>query len=124
LDLALVAGDNSHMIERRSASPDRRREARAPLIAAVKEGVGSEVQLALAQDVAPTGIRLKCVPGAAPRTTVSMSFELPDGGDLVRVRGAVVFERAEGSYQMTGVRFEDLSPLDHARIVRYIGRAS
>jgi hypothetical protein len=124
LDLALVAGDNSHMIERRGVSPDRRREARAPLVAAVKQDVGSEVQLALAQDVATTGMRLKCVPGEAPRTTVSMSFELPDGGELVRVRGAVVFERADGSYQMAGVRFEDLSPLDHARIVRYIRGAS
>jgi hypothetical protein len=36
----------------------------------------------------------------------------------------VVFERADGSYQLTGVRFEDLSPLDHARIVRYIRRSS
>jgi hypothetical protein len=113
------------MLERRSESPDRRRETRAPLVAAVRQRVGAEVQLSLAQDVATTGIRLKRVPGPAlpPSTQVAMSFELPDGGDLVRVRGAVVFERAEGSYQMTGVRFEDLSPLDYARIVRYIDRA-
>jgi hypothetical protein len=111
------------MVERRSASPDRRREARAPLVASVRQRVGSEVQLSLAQDVATTGIRLKQVPGRTLRLCeqVSMAFELPDGGELVRVQGAVVFQRADD--QMTGVRFEDLSPLDHARIVRYIHRS-
>jgi hypothetical protein len=49
---------------------------------------------------------------------VSLSFALPDGGDLVRVQGAIVFERAANGYQTTGVRFLAMSPLDHARIVR------
>ena len=114
------------MFDRRSSPRDRRRAARAPLVTAVRQRIGGDLQLALAQDVGATGMCLKRVPGRAylPSTPVSMAFELPDGGDLVRVRGAVVFERAEGSYQMTGVRFEDLSPLDHARILRYIRRAA
>ena len=113
------------MIERRRLREERRQAARAPLVASVAQKVGGELQLALAQDVGPTGIKLKRVAGRTylPRTPVAMAFELPDGGELVRVRGAVVFERAEGAYQSTGVRFEDLSPLDHARIVRFILRA-
>src|SRR5262245_39998001 len=109
------------MFDRRSSPRDRRRAARAPLVAAVRQRIGSHVQLALAQDVGPTGIKLKRVPDRAylPSTPVSMAFELPDGGGLVRVRGAVVFERAEGAYQSTHVRFDDLSPLDYARILRY-----
>ncbi len=114
------------MVDRRRLPQERRRDRRAPLVAAVKQRVGAEVQLALAQDVGAHGIRLKRVAGPEylPRTTVAMAFELPDGGELVRVRGAVVFERAEGGYQSTGIRFEDLSPLDHARILRFIHRAS
>ena len=112
------------MVDRRRSAPERRRDVRAPLVASVKQHVDGELALALAQDVGAHGIRLKRVSGRAfsPRTRVSMVFELPDGGDLVRVRGAVVFERAEGAYRSTGVRFEDLSPLDHARIVRFIHR--
>jgi PilZ domain len=114
------------MFDRRSSPRDRRRAARAPLVAAVRQRIGSEVQLALAQDVGPTGMRLRRVRGRAylPSTPVSMAFELPDGGGVVRVRGEVVFERADGSYQMTGVRFQDLAPFDYARILRYIGRAA
>ena len=91
-------------------------------MAAVRQRIGSDVQLALAQDVGPTGMKLKRVPGRAylPSTPVSMAFELPDGGGVVRVRGEVVFERAEGAYQLTGVRFQDLAPFDYARILRYI----
>jgi hypothetical protein len=57
-----------------------------------------------------------------PPTTVSLAFELPDGGELVRVRGAVVFERAAGAYQTSGVRFDAVSPLDRARILRALRR--
>jgi RNase P/RNase MRP subunit p29 len=111
-------------MDRRRLAPERRRAARAPLVAAVSHRVGGELQLAQAEDVGENGMKLKRVAGRTylPRTPVTMAFELPDGGELVRVRGAVVFERAEGNYQSTGVRFEDLSPLDHARIVRFINR--
>ncbi len=108
------------MQDRRRAYVERRRGPRAPFVAAVRHKVGEEVQLALAQNLGPTGIELKRPPGRAylPRTPVSLAFELPDGGDVVRVQGAIVFERAAGGYQTTGVRFLALSPLDHARIMR------
>jgi hypothetical protein len=103
------------------ACVERRRGRRAPFVAAVRHKVGTDVQLALAQNLGPTGIELKRPAGITylPRTPVSLAFELPDGGDLVRVQGAVVFERAAGAgYQTCGVRFAQLSPLDHARILR------
>ena len=52
---------------------------------------------------------------------MSLAFELPDGGDLVQVQGAIVFERAASDgFQTSGVRFLALSPLDHARIQRLL----
>ncbi|MDB4969394.1 MAG: hypothetical protein JWN44_5083 [Myxococcales bacterium] len=108
------------MHDRRRAPVERRLGERAPFVAAVRQHVGAEVQLALSQNLGPTGIELKRPPGRSylPRTPVTLAFELPDGGDLVRVQGAVVFERAAGSYQTTGIRFLSLTPLDHARIIR------
>ncbi|HEY2744098.1 MAG TPA: PilZ domain-containing protein [Polyangia bacterium] len=100
---------------------ERRRGRRAPFVAAVKHKVGGDVQLALAQNLGPTGIELKRPAGRAymPRTPVTLAFELPDGGDVVRVQGAIVFERAASNgYQTTGVRFLAMTPLDHARIIR------
>ena len=108
------------MQERRRTPVDRRGGRRAPFVAAVRHRIGPEVELALAQNLGPTGIELKRPAGRAhlPRTPVSLAFELPDGGDVVRVQGAIVFERAAGSYNTTGVRFLQLSALDHARILR------
>jgi PilZ domain len=109
------------MQDRRKRGAERRRGRRAPFVAAVKHKVGGEVQLALAQNLGPTGIELKRPAGRAymPRTPVTLAFELPDGGDVVRVQGAIVFERAAGpGYQTTGVRFLAMTPLDHARIIR------
>jgi len=108
------------MDDRRKSPVERRAGRRAPFVAAVRHETGAEVQLALAQNIGPTGMELKRPGGGdcRPATPVSLAFELPDGGDLVRVQGAVVFERAAGPYQTSGVRFDALSPLDHARILR------
>lgn len=110
------------MHDRRRAPVERRRGRRAPFIAAVAQKVGASVELAQAQNLGATGIELKLPAGRAylPRTPVSLAFELPDGGDVVHVKGAIVFERAAGGYQTTGVRFVTLSPLDHARILRVL----
>jgi len=100
---------------------ERRRGRRAPFVAAVKHKVGADVQLALAQNLGPTGIELKRPAGKTymPRTPVTLAFELPDGGEVLRVQGAIVFERAAtAGYQTTGVRFLAMTPLDHARIIR------
>jgi hypothetical protein len=110
------------MLERRSAPVERRGARRVPFVTAVRHKVGFEVQLALAQDLGPDGLRLKRPAGRSylPRTPVSLTFALPDGGELINARGAIVFERAAGGYQTAGVRFTELAPLDHARILRLL----
>jgi hypothetical protein len=112
------------MVERRRlpVAGDRRRARRAPFVASVLKKAGGEVTLALAQDLGESGIQLRQVAGPTylPRTTVTLAFELPDGGELIRVRGAVVFERADGSWQTMGVRFEAISHGDRQRIARYL----
>jgi hypothetical protein len=111
------------MTERRRAPRDRRYERRAPLVAAVKQKLGAAVQLALAQNVGPTGMLLRCAPGQGflPSTPMAMAFEIPDGAGLVRVRAQVVWQRANGTLQ--GIQFQDLTPPDHARILRYLDGA-
>ena len=115
------------MQDRRQSRVERRVSRRSPFVAAVRHEVGADVELALAQNLGPTGMELKRPPGRtySPSTPVSLAFELPDGGDLVSVRGAVVFERGEShgpgaarEHRRCGVRFDSLSPLDHARILR------
>jgi hypothetical protein len=110
------------MLERRTAPLERRLARRIPFVAAVKHKVGRDVQLALSLDLGPDGLRLKRPAGVTylPRTPVSLTFALPDGGELVRARGVMVFERAQGGYAQCGVRFTELSPLDHERILRVL----
>ena len=115
------------MVDRRKSQSDRRLERRAPFIASVRHENGIETQLSLAQDLGLAGMQLRRVGGRAylPRTPIVLTFELPDGGDLLRVRGAVTFERADGRYHTTGVRFEGLTAHDRARIARFLdGRIS
>jgi hypothetical protein len=120
------------MLERRRAPLERRDGRRAPFVAAVRCTPGGPRplrpdeapadELALAQNLGPAGIELKLRPGPActPRTPLALAFALPDGGELVRARGTVVFERSAGDYQTCGVRFTQLSESDHARIVRVL----
>jgi hypothetical protein len=110
------------MHDRRFGASDRRRGRRRSFVASVKHCVGAETAVALAQDLGLEGMQLKRVRGRAylPRTPILLTFELPDGGELVRVRGAVASERAEGAYQRTGVRFERVRPLDRVRIARWL----
>jgi hypothetical protein len=111
------------MNDRRSTPLERRRARRAPFVAAVRHTVNGDVELALAQNLGPAGIELKRPSGVRaclPRTPVRLAFELPDGGDLVHVEGAIVFDRAAGVYQSCGVRFETVSHRDRARILRFL----
>jgi PilZ domain len=111
------------MTDRRRSTPERRERRRAPFVAAVK-AVGPELSLAQARNLGEEGMELRRATGRElePRTPLHLAFELPDGGGLVEVRGAVVFERAEagGRWQATGVRFRSLSAADRARIARFV----
>ena len=113
------------MTDRRVARLDRRAGRRAPFVAAVRTarpGQRDQVQLALARNLGEDGMELCRAPSGdwGARTRVALAFELPDGGEIVEVRGAVVFERAEGRWRSTGVRFEGISAVDRARIARYL----
>jgi hypothetical protein len=110
------------MNERRRTPAERRKSRRVSFVASVLKRVGRELSLALAQDLGESGMQLKRVSGQSysPQTAMHLQFELPDGGALIRVRGEVVFERAEGSWQTTGIRFENLSIGDRARIERFL----
>src|SRR5262249_23598511 len=112
------------MTERRRAVRDRRNQSRAPLVAAVKQKLGGQVQLALAQNLGRAGMLLRCAPGQSfnPTTPMAMAFELPDGAGLVCARAQVVWQRADGT--LRGIQFQNLSPFDQERIERYLDRAA
>lgn len=101
---------------------DRRNARRVPFVASVIKEVGTERRLALATNLGETGIALRRIPERDyPRhMRLDLTFELPDGGDLIRVRGFVVHERADGNYHATGVHFEHVSPGDQERITRFL----
>jgi hypothetical protein len=109
------------MQDRRRSSRERRAARRAPFVAAVRQSAGDALTLALAQDLGESGMKLRVAPPAfASEAPVALAFELPDGGELLHVEGAVVFERADGAYRETGIRFLSLSSRDRSRIARYL----
>jgi hypothetical protein len=112
------------MTDRRRVASERRSVRRAPFVASVRQRVGTETQLALAQNLGERGMELRRRPGRAyrPRTPIQLAFELPDGGDLVRVRAIVTFDRFDGCWQATGVRFVAMSDVDWKRIRDYVAR--
>jgi hypothetical protein len=117
----IIAG----MVERRSSPGERRTARRAPFVAAVRRDDQREIALALSQDLGVLGMKLRC-PHDEPAPlggAMTLSFELPDGGELLRVRGSVVFARVEGAYQTTGVRFHSLSSRDTRRILEFLAAA-
>src|SRR5690242_19148281 len=94
-------------IDRRRAA-DRRGAERIPFIASVREQIGQQVHLALAQNLGERGMKLWRPRGLArysTNTPVELCFALPDEDELVYASGVIVFERAEGAYQSTGIRF-------------------
>ena len=113
------------MTDRRQTPRERRTARRAPFVAAVRQHHGQEIGLALAQDLGESGMKLRCLPDSARPTSgaITLSFELPDGGELLSIEGAVVFARAEGAYQTTGVRFLSISSRDRSRIARFLDDA-
>lgn len=114
------------MTERRRAVSERRSVGRMPFVASVRQLVGSETQLALSQNLGERGMELRRRPGRAylPRTPMLLVFELPDGGDLIKVRAMVSFERFDGAWQATGVRFVAMSERDWQRIKAFVAGAA
>jgi hypothetical protein len=99
---------------------DRRTAPRVPFVAAVRHDDPGPMQLAIAEDLGPTGMRLRRVD--AERGPCRLAFDLSDGGALVEVDGEIVFDGPAGvrDHQRVGVRFLRVSSDDAARIARFV----
>ncbi len=99
-------------------SAERRGALRTPAVFAVKKSFAGSVSLCQAEDIGPSGIRIRrprgtTVPASAE---VSLSFSLPGSAEEIAARGVVVNDGAEGSFRRTGARFIALLP-DHERLI-------
>ncbi len=112
------------LFDRRRTPVERRATRRAPFVASVRsttEATEAErEELALAVDLSETGMRLRRLPGAPGAGLIHLEFELPDGGAPIHASGRLLFDGADGSYRMTGVRFIGLDDLELARIASYV----
>ena len=118
------AADTAEMDgERRQRSSERRRAARIPFIAAVKQRVGDELRLGLVLNIGLGGLGLRSAPGELlpARTTIQLAFDLPDGGELVQIAGTVMFSKEYGAFATSGIKFENITPAIRRRIKAMIG---
>lgn len=111
-------------LERRHAERDRRNDGRILAVFAVRNCIGSRVQLGQAEDIAPSGITLRRprdVP-VSPQTPLTLLFDLPGAGTRISVGGLVVTDRRSGPFRRTGVRFTDISPESAALLAEFCAR--
>ena len=115
------------LLDRRQTNRERRADSRAPFVAAVRTAplLAGLDELALALDLSSSGMRLRRVPMPprhdAPR--VRLEFELPDGQGPIVVQGELLFERSEGSFMASGVRFVELGTEEALRIASYVAQS-
>ena len=91
---------------------------------AVRNLIGSSLQLGQAEDIAPTGITLRRprdVP-VLPQTPLTLLFDLPGAGARIRVGGLVVTDRRSGPFRRTGVQFTDISSESAALLAEFCAR--
>lgn len=63
-------------------------------------------------------------PHLPAQAELEVAFALPDGGDLLRLRAEVVFDRPQGgAHHLTGLRFQELPPEAEARLRSYLADA-
>jgi hypothetical protein len=108
-------------VERRRVDRDRRRGNRVPAVFAVKNTIGSRVQLGQAEDIGPTGMTLRRPKDAPvlPLTALSLKFALPGVAEEIAVAGLVVSDASSGPFRRTGVRFTFIAPEDASLIDQY-----
>ncbi|MGA7744539.1 MAG: PilZ domain-containing protein [Polyangia bacterium] len=112
------------LLERRRADRDRRHDGRVSAVFAVRNLIGSSLQLGQAEDIAPTGITLRRprdVP-VLPQTPLTLLFDLPGAGARIRVGGLVVTDRRSGPFRRTGVQFTDISSESAALLAEFCAR--
>jgi hypothetical protein len=112
------------VVDRRRAGRDRREARRVQAVFAVKNRMGSRVQLGLAEDIGPGGMTLRRPrEPVAPQTPVSLSFELPGQGAALALSGVVVRDAGAGAFRRTGVRFTTLEPDQERLLAAYCAEA-
>jgi c-di-GMP-binding flagellar brake protein YcgR len=107
------------LLDRRRAERDRRLSRRVPAVFAVKNTVGSQVQLGQAEDIGVTGMALRWPKDADFPSPVTLSFQLPGTRERIDASAQVVNDRYAGRYRRTGVRFTALEPHHAELIARY-----
>ena len=111
-------------LERRRAERDRRHDGRVPAVFAVRNLIGSHLQLGQAEDTAPTGITLRRprdVP-VLPQTPLTLLFDLPGASARISVGGLVVTDRRFGPFRRTGVQFTEISSESAAQLAEFCAR--
>jgi hypothetical protein len=113
------------LFERRRANRDRRQVGRVAAVFAVRNTVGSELQMGQAEDVGPTGITLRRPRNlpVQPETPLSLTFDLPGVG-RIDASGLVVSDRRYGPFRRTGVRFVNIAPEHVALLSEFCTRRS
>lgn len=109
------------LLERRRADRDRRQDSRVLAVFAVRNVIGSRLQLGQAEDIAPTGITLRRprdVP-VLPQTPLSLSFDLPGAEAPISVTGMVVSDQRRGPFRRTGIRFTEIPPESAERLAAF-----
>ena len=112
------------LLERRHAERDRRHDGRVPAVFAVRNLIGSRLQLGQAEDIAPSGITLRRprdVP-VLPQTPLTLLFDLPGAGVRISVGGLVITDRRSGPFRRTGVQFTEVSSESAARLAEFCAR--
>jgi len=111
-------------LERRRVDRERRQSRRICAVFAVKNTIGSRIQLGQAEDIAPTGMTLrrpKDVP-VLPLTPLDLRFALPGVRETIAVSALVVSDCRSGPFRRTGIRFTFIAPEHAALIARYCSR--
>lgn len=112
------------LLERRHAERDRRHDGRVPAVFAVRNLIGSRLQLGQAEDIAPSGITLRRprdVP-VLPQTPLTLLFDLPGAGVRISVGGLVITDRRAGPFRRTGVQFTEVSSESAAQLAEFCAR--
>jgi hypothetical protein len=112
------------LLERRRTDRDRRHDSRVSAVFAVRNLIGSHLQLGQSEDIAPTGITLRRPRDepVLPQTSLSLVFDLPGAGTRINVSGTVVSDRHLGPFRRTGVRFTEVSPENAAHLAEFCSR--
>jgi hypothetical protein len=109
------------LLERRRADRDRRHDNRILAVFAVRNVIGSRLQLGQSEDIAPTGITLRRprdMP-VLPQTPLSLSFDLPGAEAPISVKGLVISDQRHGLFRRTGIRFTEISSESAERLAEF-----